>query len=127
MAVRPKIIYVEDNKADGELFRRNLERSAVSAELLILNNSDCMTRLQGIAVDDGNLPDVLIFDLKMPGQSGIGILQEVRTIPAYDATPVVMFSGSLGPPGKGRMPSEWRLSVPGKTAESQRMGQIISA
>ena len=97
MAVRPKIIYVEDNKADGELFRRNLERSAVSAELLILNNSDCMTRLQGIAVDDG---DVLIFDLKMPGQSGIGILQQVRTIPAYDATPVVMFSGSLGPQEK---------------------------
>jgi CheY-like chemotaxis protein len=100
MPIRPKIIYVEDDAADAELFERNLAKSGVSAEVLILDNATCMSYLRRIALEDQELPDILIFDLKMPGEGGIGILRSVRELPEFDATPVVIFSGSMGPQEK---------------------------
>ena len=100
MPIRPKIIYVEDDAADAELFERNLAKSGVSAEVLILDNATCMSYLRRIALEDQELPDILIFDLKMPGEGGIGILRSVRELAEFDATPVVIFSGSTGPQEK---------------------------
>jgi CheY-like chemotaxis protein len=100
MAVLSRIIYVEDNPADAELFQRNLLRCGIPAEVVLLDNSQCIPYLEKIAQEENSLPDLLIFDLKMPGQNGISILQAVKEIPEFDTTPVVIFSGSMGPQEK---------------------------
>jgi len=101
MSFHSKIVYVEDNAADAELFEENVARAGFSADVITLGDmAACMSYLRAAASDEQALPDLLVFDLKMPGQSGIHILQSVREIPEFDATPVVIFSGSMGPQEK---------------------------
>jgi CheY-like chemotaxis protein len=100
MASYPKIIYVEDNPQDAELFRHNLERCGVGVEVITMDDTEALDFLTQTASEDTKIPDVLVLDLKMPEQSGISLLMQIKRIPQFDATPVVILSGSMGPSDK---------------------------
>jgi two-component system, chemotaxis family, response regulator Rcp1 len=42
-------------------------------------------------------PDLIFLDLHLPKKSGLEVLQEIKTNPAWVATPVVVVSGSADP------------------------------
>ena len=42
-------------------------------------------------------PDMIFLDLHLPKRSGLEVLQEIKTNPAWMATPVVVVSGSADP------------------------------
>ena len=46
---------------------------------------------------DGAHPDVIFLDLHLPKKSGLEVLREIKTNPAWAATPVVVVSGSANP------------------------------
>jgi len=95
--MQPKIIYVEDSPEDAELFSRNLERLGLNAEVIVLDDSQALAYFDKLAAENSFVPDVLVLDLKMPEQNGITLLKAIKEIPHFDATPVVIFSGSMGP------------------------------
>jgi CheY-like chemotaxis protein len=47
-------------------------------------------------LDAGNLPDVLLLDIRMPGIDGWEVLRRLRADPASARMPVVVFTADLG-------------------------------
>jgi two-component system, OmpR family, alkaline phosphatase synthesis response regulator PhoP len=45
----------------------------------------------------GNLPDLLILDINMPGVSGLDLLEFVRRNPEWNGVPIVMLSTEFAP------------------------------
>lgn len=41
--------------------------------------------------------ECLLFDIEMPGQSGIALCGEVRAIPGYETAPIIMITASVDP------------------------------
>lgn len=64
-----------------------------NAEVIIMN--DGMDAWQWLS--DGNNPDLVISDLKMPSLDGIQLLQNLSTAPALKDIPVIMLSGFEDP------------------------------
>jgi CheY-like chemotaxis protein len=98
--LEPKIIYVEDSAEDAELFKETLDRFGLKAEVVILEDSEALDYFDQIAAEGSFTPDVIVLDLKMPEQNGITLLKAIKEIPHFDTTPVVIFSGAMGPSEK---------------------------
>jgi len=100
-----RVLVVDDNPDTCELLARLLRRCG--------HEADCQTTARGaldvLAADDGNLPDLIILDVMMPGTSGMEVLKSVRREPRTAAVRVVMFTA---------------LSDPKTRAEAQRLGAI---
>lgn len=64
-----------------------------NAEVIIMNDGMDAWRW----LSDGNNPDLVISDLKMPSLDGIQLLQNLSTAPALKDIPVIMLSGFEDP------------------------------
>jgi CheY-like chemotaxis protein len=94
-----KLLVVEDNPDDFELFGFALRKSKV-----LCTAARAATSQEAIAYLDGwgkysdrldyPFPDVLILDLKMIGMDGFQVLKHVRSNPVYHLLPVIMFTNS---------------------------------
>jgi CheY-like chemotaxis protein len=86
------ILVVEDSDEDIEAIERAIGRSHPDVRLEFIRRGDAvLPRLAEPAVP---LPDLLLLDLNLPGESGLTILTRVRAVSAYDAITVVVFSSS---------------------------------
>jgi CheY-like chemotaxis protein len=86
------ILVVEDSDEDVEAIERAIGRSHPDVRLQFVRRGDAvLPRLADPAVP---LPDLLLLDLNLPGESGLTILTGVRAVPAYDAITVVVFTSS---------------------------------
>lgn len=86
------ILIVDDSAADRALMEmafsdvdRNLHLRFASSGVLALE----LLRSEGVA-----RPHMMIVDVKMPGLSGLELLQSVKSDPALRPITVIMFSGS---------------------------------
>ena len=94
-----KLLVVEDNPDDFELFTFALKRSKVLCTAAHAGSSQ-----EAVAFLDGwgkyadrvdyPFPDVLILDLKLTGMDGFQVLKHVRSHPEYRLLPVIMFTSS---------------------------------
>ena len=96
---RTTILLAEDDENDAFLFRRALGKAGLSHELVrVCNGEECIGYLRGISRfedrDQYPLPNLLVLDLKMPGVSGLDVLDWLQTQPALKQIPAVMLSGS---------------------------------
>lgn len=98
-----RVLVVDDNPDSCELLARLLRRAGHTA--------DCETSARGavdaLAAADGNLPDLVILDVMMPGMNGLEVLKSVRRDARTAAVAVVMFTA---------------LSDAKTRAEAQRLG-----
>jgi CheY-like chemotaxis protein len=80
-----KVLVVDDNPVSRELIREVLD----SPDLQVLEAADGSEALKRIAEA---LPDLVLLDLRMPGQSGFEVLRQLRKDPRYDSVRVLAFT-----------------------------------
>jgi CheY-like chemotaxis protein len=98
----PVILLLENEENDVFFFRRALSALDFRGQVrVVINTSQARDYLEGRGVFQDRsyypLPDLIVSDLKMPGQTGIEFLQWLRTHTDYGRIPFVMFSGSALP------------------------------
>ena len=88
------ILLVEDDPADAELALRALARSGMSPN--VEHAPDGEAALSALT-ERGLRPRLILLDLKLPGMTGLDLLQQLRTAPDTKHLPVVVFTSSAEP------------------------------
>lgn len=93
------VLLVEDNPDDAEFTLRALRRANVA--LRIVHAEDGVTALEylfggagGAPRGPGNLPRVILLDLKLPRVNGLEVLQRIKSDPTTRGLPVVVLTSS---------------------------------
>jgi CheY-like chemotaxis protein len=91
-----KILLVEDNPADADLTRENLEASKIYNELHVTSDGvealDFL-RCQG-AHKEAPRPDLVLLDLNLPRKDGREVLAEMKADESLRRIPVVILTSS---------------------------------
>ncbi len=81
----PTILILEDEKALRDMLAFSLERAGYQVK----KARDCSTAK---AIISENIPDLLISDWMLPGQSGIEFVKELRSDDALKELPIIMLT-----------------------------------
>jgi len=88
-----RMLLVEDNVDERMLVKRLLKKFDVGAELLTAEDGKIAVEMLA-AMEQGELPVMILLDLKMPRMHGHQVLQWIRSHEVTRYIPVVIFSGS---------------------------------
>jgi CheY-like chemotaxis protein len=83
------IVLVEDSEDDAFLFELGVKRSGLNIET---HRARSVPEARDLLA--GNRPSLVTLDCHLPGQSGLDLLREIRTLESYQPVPIVMMSGS---------------------------------
>jgi CheY-like chemotaxis protein len=95
----PTILLVEDNASDVALLKRGFDKAGVLNPIVRLKDgNDALAYLAGVGpYADRNefpLPALILLDLKMPGMTGLQLLQWMRGQRDVRRIPVVVLTSS---------------------------------
>jgi len=97
IAERPaRILLVDDTRGDVLLARRwlgtgkPLDCDLMSAATV----GEALETLHTVAAS-GDVTDLVLLDIGLPGESGFGLLEKIRADPAFRRIPVIMCTGSV--------------------------------
>lgn len=100
-----RVLLVEDNQADQEIFARALQECSVPVEHDIAWTGeeavDCLVPPGPVPPTSQALPDLVFLDLNLPGLSGKNVLRAIRAPGRTRYVPVVVLTTS-GSPGDVR-------------------------
>jgi CheY-like chemotaxis protein len=86
------VLVVEDSDSDVEAIGRAISRSHPDIRLeFVRRGTEVLPRLTDPAAA---LPDLILLDLNLPGDSGLTVLTAVRAVPAFDTVTIVVFTSS---------------------------------
>lgn len=93
------ILLVEDNVMDVALTLDAFKEARLSNRIAVVNNGEDALRYifgEGKYADRNRypLPHLILLDLKMPGLSGIEVLQRLKQTETYKRIPVVILTSS---------------------------------
>ena len=80
-----RVLVVDDNPVTRELIREVLD----SPELQVLEAADGKEAFERILEA---IPDLVLLDIRMPGQSGFDVLRQIKEDPRLDSTRVLAFT-----------------------------------
>ena len=89
----PRVLVVEDERAIAELISVNLRHHGMLA-VLVEDGDEAQA-----AIDDV-LPDVILLDWMLPGQSGLVLAKRWRADPRTKLTPILMLTARGDEPDK---------------------------
>jgi CheY-like chemotaxis protein len=92
------VLIVEDEPGDARLMQLALRNGGFAIEITATSDGVealQMLRREGERFRSAPRPDLILLDLKMPGQSGLGFLKEVKQSEQLRAIPVVIVTTSL--------------------------------
>lgn len=92
-----QILLAEDDTTDAEFFQRALSRLESPPELVWCKNG--VEALEGLASysEAASLPRLAILDIKMPGMSGLEVLEKLKSDARTKDMPVIIMSSSDEP------------------------------
>jgi CheY-like chemotaxis protein len=83
------ILLVEDSDHDAVFFRDFFERQRICNRITrVVNYQDAWLHLQS-----GEKFDLLVVDIRIPGNGGLELVERVKALPGYDGVPVIVTSG----------------------------------
>ena len=89
------ILAVEDNEADRKLLSHALKQNGFKGQFLTAGSADEAYRLMVKRIDESlPLPNLVLLDLGLPDETGMEILQKLKSEKALQQMKVVVFSGS---------------------------------
>ena len=86
-----KVFFADDSKTMREEVQDSLFRLGISEIKMAENGKQAVELLKAEALYDHPF-DLILLDINMPGFTGIQVLKILRTIKAYEDTPVLMIS-----------------------------------
>ncbi|MBL0319865.1 MAG: response regulator [Alphaproteobacteria bacterium] len=86
-----QIMVIEDSDDDFYATKRALQSSQSQSELIRFVSAEDGIRHLFQAV---NMPDLILMDLNLPGQSGIEATRKIKSQNTYKDIPIVMLSSS---------------------------------
>jgi two-component system, response regulator len=98
-----EILLVEDSSSDAEMTIRALTKNKIASKLLHLKDGaealDYLFAEGNYSYrDQGNIPNVILLDLKMPKVDGITVLQRIKSDTRTKRIPVVILTSSKEDP-----------------------------
>ncbi len=92
MSGTPRILIVEDST----MVRITVKRTLAAVDFEVDEARDGMEGLAKARDAQGEPYDLVLTDLNMPNMDGLSMIQEIRQIPAYVETPIVMLTTESG-------------------------------
>jgi CheY-like chemotaxis protein len=83
------ILLVEDCDADAAWFRDFFERQRVCNKVTRV----CDYHDAWLHVQSTERFDMLVVDIRIPGNGGLELVQRIKALPGYDGVPVIVTSG----------------------------------
>lgn len=126
-----ELLLIDDNPADVDLVRHTVRRLGLPVHVSIARDAEGATAMVrervGISVQ---LPDLVLADLNLPGQSGLEMIAEWKTDPTLRLVPIVVLSSSRNP---AEVRETYRLGCaaflkkPGNLSGYRELMQTLSA
>ena len=91
--MKKKILVVDDNPSILRTLKEGLEEDSGEYEIFVVESgSECITFLQA-----GNIPDLILLDVMMPGMSGWDAASEIRKKPEWNNIVILFISAWQAP------------------------------
>jgi DNA-binding response OmpR family regulator len=91
----PRIVLIEDNRADVLLVREALEQNKVRCEVTVIGDGEVAIKfIDDIDAGRHPPPDLVIVDLNLPKKPGKEVLKRLRECDACKDVPVVVLTSS---------------------------------
>ena len=116
------LLLVEDESDIGEPFVELLTEFGYRVEL-IESAEAAIEVLEGTASD---LPDAILTDIRLPGMSGIELMQTVRMNPTWQRIPFICFSASVPPETKDYLETRVDVKFIRKPFEADALLKMIA-
>jgi len=92
MSGTPRILIVEDST----MVRITVKRTLTAVDFEVDEARDGVEGLAKAKESQGKPYDLVLTDLNMPNMDGLSMIQEIRQIPVYAETPIVMLTTESG-------------------------------
>ena len=87
------ILLVEDSAADAYLIQRAVKDCGQDIQLWTMaDGAEALQLLRKATLCHVPTPALILIDLLLPKMSGTQLLTEIRQLPAYQATPIIILS-----------------------------------
>jgi CheY-like chemotaxis protein len=126
------VLHVDDDHRDHLLFQAaGKEANAPFVWQFVNSAPNAISHLQSLIKTNrttaARWPDLLLLDLSMPVQSGLKVLEYMRTRPEFDRLPVIVFSGQKDPRMTARACKLGAKSVMAKPADFAEAVRLVGA
>lgn len=88
------IILIEDSESDAEIVLRALKRANIQVAVRHLTDGEEALDFIENASVNGDMPKLILLDLKMPKIDGLDVLRRTRLAGRFKSVPVVVLSSS---------------------------------
>ncbi len=92
MSGAPRILIVEDSA----MVRITVKRTLSSVDFAVDEAKDGQIGLEMAKASQDNPYDLILSDVNMPNLDGLSMIQQIREMPAYANTPIVMLTTESG-------------------------------
>lgn len=89
-----RILLVEDNLGDIELTREALRVSKITNQLAVVQDGKAALEYLESGQAKGDLPDLVLLDLNLPGMSGTEVLAHIKSQAGMSRIPIVILTSS---------------------------------
>ena len=86
------ILLVEDNPSDVDLTRMAFDKNKIDAEMHVVR--DGVQAIDYLFKKDGEVPDLILLDLKLPRMDGFSVLDRIRSHDRTKHIPVIIVTTS---------------------------------
>ena len=88
-----KILIAENDEDEQDFLKEAFEKSEYFEISAMVYNANEMYRI--LKENAGNLPDLILTDLNMEGQTGYDVLRFINSDARFSTIPVIVYSGTL--------------------------------